>query len=54
MSMRQVPIAVGHFAGAAGLWAVWMAMWLVSSRRVTTAADPTEMSPAFRRVVESL
>jgi cytochrome c oxidase assembly protein subunit 15 len=30
LSMRYVPIAVGHFAGAASLWAIWMSMWLMT------------------------
>jgi heme A synthase len=41
MSMRAVPLAVGHFAGAAGLWALWMSAWLWTGRRVpgATMAD---------------
>ena len=35
LSMRAVPIAVGHFAGAATLWAMWMAMWLMTAPRTT-------------------
>lgn len=38
MSMRAVPLAVGHFAGAAGLWALWMSAWLMTGRRVPGAA----------------
>lgn len=34
MSVRAVPIAVGHFAGAASLWALWIAMWLLTARKV--------------------
>lgn len=37
LSMRAVPIAVGHFAGAATLWAMWMSMWLMSAPRTTDA-----------------
>ncbi len=33
LSMRAVPIAVGHFAGAASLWALWMSMFLVTGKR---------------------
>ncbi|MEO8843082.1 MAG: COX15/CtaA family protein [Kofleriaceae bacterium] len=33
LSLRAVPIAVGHFAGAASLWALWMSAWLMTSRR---------------------
>jgi heme A synthase len=41
MSMRAVPLAVGHFAGAAALWALWMSAWLWTGRRVpgATMAD---------------
>jgi heme a synthase len=35
MTRRQVPIAVGHFAGAASLWALWISAWLM------TRPDPT-------------
>jgi heme A synthase len=35
LSMRAVPIAVGHFAGAATLWAMWMSMWLMTAPRTT-------------------
>jgi heme A synthase len=33
LSMRAVPLAVGHFAGAASLWAVWMSMFLMTAKR---------------------
>jgi len=36
LSMRAVPIAVGHFAGAATLWAMWMSMWLMTAPRTTS------------------
>jgi heme A synthase len=33
MTMRAVPLAVAHFAGAAALWGVWMsALWTTRSR----------------------
>ena len=51
MSMRQVPIAVGHFAGAAGLWAVWMSMWLISARRVSGSRVDLQTGPVLRREV---
>jgi len=34
LSMRYVPLAVGHFAGAASLWAIWMSMWLMTGSRL--------------------
>lgn len=41
LSMRDVPLAVGHFAGAASLWALWMSMWLITARRQAgTLAEP--------------
>lgn len=52
MSMRQVPIAVGHFAGAAGLWAVWMSMWLITGRRVRVSAVELDTGPVLRREVK--
>ena len=43
MTMRAVPLAVAHFAGAAGLWALWMSAWCMtrSPRRATTHAAAT-------------
>ncbi|HEU4731011.1 MAG TPA: COX15/CtaA family protein [Kofleriaceae bacterium] len=34
LTMRAVPLAVGHFAGAAGLWALWMSAWLLTRDRL--------------------
>jgi heme A synthase len=33
LSLRAVPLAVGHFAGAAGLWALWISAWLLTRTR---------------------
>jgi heme A synthase len=33
LTMRSVPVAVGHFAGAASLWALWMSAYLMTHRR---------------------
>ena len=33
LTMRSVPVAVAHFAGAAALWALWMSMLLMTSPR---------------------
>jgi cytochrome c oxidase assembly protein subunit 15 len=33
LTIRYVPVAVGHFAGAAGLWALWMSMWFLTAPR---------------------
>jgi cytochrome c oxidase assembly protein subunit 15 len=42
LTMRSVPVAVGHFAGAAGLWALWMSAWLATGRRQRSV----EIAPA--------
>jgi len=40
LTLRAVPLAVGHFAGAASLWALWMSAWLLTgSRRKAVALD---------------
>jgi heme A synthase len=33
LTWRAVPLAVAHFAGAAGLWALWLSAWLVTGPR---------------------
>lgn len=30
LSLREVPIAVGHFAGATALWGLWIGMWIMT------------------------
>jgi len=51
LTMRAVPLAVGHFAGAAGLWALWMSAWLMTRRRAAVAAAHTLPElPAMRLV----
>lgn len=35
LTMRSVPVAVGHFAGAAGLWALWTSALLLTRSRTT-------------------
>jgi hypothetical protein len=47
---RAVPLAVGHFAGAAGLWALWMSAWMLTGRRVPAAAVPEARLHAMRLV----
>jgi heme A synthase len=41
LTMRSVPVAVGHFAGAASLWALWMSAWLMTGRRQTALRVPS-------------
>lgn len=38
LSMRSIPIAVAHFAGAESLWALWMSAWLLTGRRKSVQA----------------
>lgn len=38
LTMRSVPVAVGHFAGAASLWALWVAALLITRRRQAAVA----------------
>ena len=50
-TMRSVPLAVGHFAGATALWALWISAWLVTSRRAAPIAHASEDAPGLRREV---
>jgi heme A synthase len=50
LTLRAVPLAVGHFAGAAGLWALWMSAWLLTGQRVPAPAAPTPDVHAMRLV----
>jgi heme A synthase len=50
MSMRAVPLAVGHFAGAASLWALWMSAWLMTGRRIAGASAYDDEIPSLRSV----
>jgi heme a synthase len=41
LTMRYVPVAVGHFAGAVSLWALWIAALLITRRlQVAVAIAP--------------
>ncbi len=50
LTMRSVPIAVAHFAGAAGLWALWMSMLLMTSPR-PLASEIVDAIPGARVVI---
>jgi len=50
LTLRAVPLAVGHFAGAASLWALWMSAWLMTGERTPAAADAVPAMPAMRLV----
>jgi len=49
-TLRSTPVAVAHFAGAASLWATWVAMWLVARSRGGVA---TPRRPRRVEAVES-
>jgi heme A synthase len=49
LTLRAVPVAVGHFAGAAALWALWMSAWLLTRERVPMTT-PVDTAPALRLV----
>ncbi len=52
LTLRAVPLAVAHFAGAASLWALWMSAWLMTGKRVAGAsAAATETSPLRKMVM---
>jgi cytochrome c oxidase assembly protein subunit 15 len=38
LTLRAVPLAVAHFAGAMTLWALWMSAWLVTGERSSAPA----------------
>jgi heme A synthase len=50
LSLRAVPLAVGHFAGAAGLWALWMGSWLATGPRIPAATAAADDLHAMRLV----
>ena len=47
LTMRAVPLAVGHFAGAASLWALWMSAWLMTGRRQPALSIETSPHPTL-------
>ena len=51
LTMRSVPVAVGHFAGAASLWALWMYSYLMSRPSRRTVAVVVEPAPLPRAKV---
>jgi heme A synthase len=50
LTLRAVPLAVGHFAGAASLWALWMSAWLLSAPRAPAHALAADDVPALHPV----
>ena len=53
LTMRSVPVAVGHFAGAAALWALWMSAFLMTRRRTARALGELGTSETPAQVVTS-
>ncbi|HWU89543.1 MAG TPA: COX15/CtaA family protein, partial [Kofleriaceae bacterium] len=51
LTLRSVPVAVGHFAGAAGLWGLWISAWLMTGRRAPAASTEPVPMPALRAAV---
>ncbi len=56
MTLRSVPVAVGHFAGATALWALWISAWLLTRPRTAHAGEGREAReplalPALQRAV---
>lgn len=52
LTVRAVPLAVGHFAGAASLWALWSSAWLLTAprRRAPALALAADDVPALHPV----
>ncbi|HEY5925703.1 MAG TPA: COX15/CtaA family protein [Kofleriaceae bacterium] len=50
LTMRSVPVAVGHFAGAVSLWALWVAALLLTNRRQTAVAIAPDRPIALEAV----
>jgi heme A synthase len=53
LTLRAVPLAVGHFAGATALWGLWISAWLITGRRAASSASSREPAaiPALRMEV---
>jgi heme a synthase len=45
MTIRSVPVAVGHFAGAAALWALWISAFLLTLRPAARASRIGRLGP---------
>jgi heme A synthase len=50
LTLRAVPLAVGHFAGAASLWALWMSAWLLTAQRAPSTRTVSRDLPAMQLV----
>jgi cytochrome c oxidase assembly protein subunit 15 len=48
LTLRGVPLAVAHFAGAAGLWGLWTSAWFMTAeRKLRTVAAPLPRAQAL-------
>jgi cytochrome c oxidase assembly protein subunit 15 len=45
LTLRSVPVAVAHFAGAAGIWALWMSAWFATGQRRPAATIGADLQP---------
>jgi cytochrome c oxidase assembly protein subunit 15 len=45
LTLRSVPVAVAHFAGAAAVWALWMSAWFATSQRRPAATIGADLQP---------
>jgi len=51
LTMRSVPVAVAHFAGAASLWALWLSAFCMTRSRVPRARPVEKPVMPLARVV---
>ncbi|HWO22642.1 MAG TPA: COX15/CtaA family protein [Kofleriaceae bacterium] len=54
LTLRHVPVAVGHFAGATALWGLWISAWLVTGARLASRGAATRDAatvPSLRMAV---
>ena len=50
LTMRSVPVAVGHFAGAVSLWALWISALLMTRRRQAAVSLDSPQAMSLREV----
>ncbi|HTM21949.1 MAG TPA: COX15/CtaA family protein [Kofleriaceae bacterium] len=51
-TLRSTPVAVAHFGGAAALWALWIAMWLVAREHRMAPSAQAVHDQALRPALE--
>jgi heme a synthase len=52
LTFRSVPVAVGHFAGAVSLWALWMSALLMTRRRQVAIAIAPDRAKGPSELIE--